>query len=77
MNILNTSATFSVDDLAEKLNSDRQSVLAALEQLQRMGYIVDITSQSCDSGQCGKSCNGCIGCKGASHKIAGRIYSIR
>ncbi len=76
MNILNTSAILLVDDLAEKLDSDRQSVLVALEQLQRMGYIADISRQSNDSGQCSKNCNGCSGCKGTMHKIVGRIYSI-
>ncbi len=77
MDMLNTSAIISVDGLAEKFNIDRESVLAALEQLQRMGYISDITSQACDSGQYGKSCNGCSGCKGALHKLVGCIYSIR
>ena len=77
MDILNTSAIISVDGLAEKFNIDRESVLAALEQLQRMGYIADITSQACESGQCGKSCNGCSGCNGALNKFVGCIYSIR
>jgi len=77
MDMLNTSTIISVDGLAKKFNIDRESVLAALEQLQRMGYIADIASQACDSGQCGISCNGCNGCNGASHKLVGCIYSIR
>ena len=32
----------SVKDLANKLGTDRQSVIAALDQLQRMGYIIDM-----------------------------------
>jgi len=42
MDMLNTSTIISVDGLAKKFNIDRESVLAALEQLQRMGYIADI-----------------------------------
>ena len=41
----------SVKDLANKLGTDRQSVIAALDQLQRMGYIIDMTKHSCEIGR--------------------------
>ena len=44
---LRASSVISVMDLANKLGTDRQSVMAALEQLQRMGYIIDMTKLSC------------------------------
>lgn len=70
---LKRSSTVSVRDWADKLGTDRQSVMAALEQLQRMGYITDMTQQSCS----GKSCEECSGCGNDFNKIVGAMYTLR
>ena len=63
----------SVKDLANKLGTDRQSVIAALDQLQRMGYIIDMTKQLCSC----KSCEGCGGCSSNFNKTVGKMYTLR
>lgn len=63
----------SVKDLANKLGTNRQSVIAALDQLQRMGYIIDMTKHSCGRG----SCEGCSGCGSSFNKAVGPIYILR
>ena len=71
---LKRSSTVSVRDLADKLGTDRQSVMAALEQLQRMGYIINLAKQqSCN----GKSCAECSGCGNDFNKIVGVMYTLR
>ena len=71
---LKRSSTVSVRDLADKLGADRQSVMAALEQLQRMGYIINLAKQqSCN----GKSCAECSGCGNDFNKIVGAMYTLR
>ena len=63
----------SVKDLANKLGTDRQSVIAALDQLQRMGYITDMTKHSCSY----RSCEGCSGCGDGFNKAVGAMYTLR
>ena len=70
---LRASSVISVMDLANKLGTDRQSVMAALEQLQRMGYIIDMTKLSCDK----RSCEGCSGCGSDFNKAVGAMYILR
>ena len=70
---LRRSSVISVMDLANKLGTDRQSVMAALEQLQRMGYIIDMTKLSCGK----RSCEGCSGCDGGFNKAVGAVYTLR
>lgn len=70
---LRGSSVISVMDLANKLGTDRQSVMAALEQLQRMGYIIDMTKLSCGK----RSCDGCSGCGGDFNKAVGAMYILR
>lgn len=70
---LRGSAVISVMDLANKLGTDRQSVMAALEQLQRMGYIIDMTKLSCGK----RSCEGCSGCGSDFNKAIGAVYILR
>ena len=61
------------DPFMSKLGTDRQSVIAALDQLQRMGYIIDMTKHSCGRG----SCEGCSGCGSSFNKAVGPIYILR
>lgn len=70
---LRNSVVISVRDLADKLDTDMQSVTAALEQLQRMGYIIDMTKQLCSC----KSCEGCGGCSSNFNKTVGKMYTLR
>ena len=70
---LRDTSVISVMDLANKLDTDRQSIMAALEQLQRMGYIIDMTKISCDK----KSCEGCSGCGSDFNKAVGAVYILR
>ncbi len=70
---LRGSGVISVRDLADKLDTDRQSVIAALDQLQRMGYIIDMTKHSCGRG----SCEGCSGCGSGFNKAVGAVYTLR
>ncbi len=70
---LRRSSVISVMDLANKLGTDRQSVMAALEQLQRMGYIIDMTKLSCSK----RSCEGCSGCGSDFNKAVGAMYILR
>ncbi|WP_411961567.1 FeoC-like transcriptional regulator [Faecalispora jeddahensis] len=73
--MLRQPVTLTTEEMAEKLGSDTQTVLAALEQLERMGYILN-TCPQCNSGQ---NCKGCSGCSLASTQNISniRIYSIR
>lgn len=70
---LRRSSVISVMDLANKLGTDRQSVMAALEQLQRMGYIIDMTKLSCGK----RSCEGCSDCGSDFNKAVGAMYILR
>lgn len=70
---LRKPAVISVRDLANKLGTDRQSVIAALDQLQRMGYITDMTKHSCSC----RSCEGCSGCGDGFNKAVGAMYTLR
>ena len=70
---LRRSSVISVMDLANKLGTDRQSVMAALEQLQRMGYIIDMTKLSCGK----RSCESCSGCGSDFNKAVGAMYILR
>lgn len=70
---LRGSAVISVRDLADKLGTDRQSVSAALDQLQRMGYIIDMTKHSCNR----RSCKDCSSCEGSFDKAVGAMYTLR
>lgn len=70
---LRRSSVISVMDLANKLGTDRQSVMAALEQLQRMGYIIDMTKLSCGK----RACEGCSGCGSDFNKAVGAMYILR
>ncbi len=70
---LRRSSVISVMDLANKLGTDRQSVMAALEQLQRMGYIIDMTKLSCGK----RSCEGCSGYGSDFNKAVGAMYILR
>ena len=70
---LRGSSVISVIDLANKLGTDRQSVMAALEQLQRMGYIIDMTKLSCGK----RSCEDCSGCGSDFNKAVGAMYILR
>jgi len=76
IDVLNTPVILSIDDLAEKLNSNKESVIIVLEQLNRMGYIEDISSKLYGNNQCSKTCEKCGECKGNLNKIATHIYSI-
>ena len=67
------SSVISVMDLANKLGTDRKIIMAALEQLQRMGYIIDMTKLSCGK----KSCDGCSGCGSNFNKAVGAVYALR
>lgn len=58
LNMLRQPVTLTTEEMAEKLGSDTQTVLAALEQLERMGYICK-TCPQCNSSQ---NCKGCSGC---------------
>lgn len=70
---LKDSSVITVMDLANKLGTDRQSVMAALEQLQRMGYIIDMTKLSCGK----RSCEGCSDCDSNFNKAVGAVYVLR
>ena len=70
---LREPGVISVRDLAHKLGTDRQSVIAALDQLQRMGYIIDMTKHSCSC----RSCEGCGGCGDGFNKAVGAMYTLR
>jgi len=58
LKMLKQPVTLTAGDMAARLGNDTQTVLAALEQLERMGYICK-TCPQCNSGQ---NCNGCSGC---------------
>ena len=70
---LRNPAVISVRDLADKLGTDRQSVIAALDQFLRMGYITDMTKHSCSC----RSCEGCSGCGSSFNKAVGPVYILR
>lgn len=72
INLLKSPTILSVDDIAQKLNVDKDSVIIALEQLKRMGYIKDMKRQSCE----GESCKRCSGCGNNTLKAFGSIYSF-
>ncbi|MDK2813422.1 MAG: FeoC like transcriptional regulator [Clostridiales bacterium] len=67
--------SLSVDMIAEKLGANKETVLAALEQLRHMGYLRLESAARCGSAS---GCKGCSGCAvtvrpGASGPI---IYTL-
>ncbi len=74
LDTLSSPSIHSVDALAKELNTDKQSVSAALDRLKRLGYIIDSTEPCACAG---KSCKNCNGCGGDLHKTVGAIYAIR
>ena len=68
-----SSSIVSVMDLANKVGTDRSSVIAALEQLERMGYIIDMTKLSCGK----RSCDSCSGCGSTFNKTVGAVYTLQ
>lgn len=75
LNMLRQPVTLTTEEMAEKLGSDTKTILAALEQLERMGYIFN----TCPQSNGGQNCKGCSGCSLANTQNTSntRIYSIR
>lgn len=75
LNMLRQPVSLTTKEIAKKLGSDTHTVSAALEQLERMGYISDIYYQ-CNNVQ---NCKGCSGCSLSDTQNLSntRIYSIR
>jgi DNA-binding Lrp family transcriptional regulator len=56
--LLSEEKTLSQYDLAERLHTRPETVLASLDFLHRAGYL----RKTCAVNDCGKKCAGCSGC---------------
>ncbi|HWQ76147.1 MAG TPA: FeoC-like transcriptional regulator [Syntrophomonas sp.] len=72
LRLMKESHSLSVDMIAEKLSTDKETVLAALEQLRHMGYIRLENIVQCGSAS---GCKGCSGCAVAA-RSAPAIYTL-
>lgn len=66
LEILQTGKTYSLQELALRLNTDIPLVLAQLEYLQRQGYIQRVAP----SPGCCSACPGCQGCRDGGPQAA-------
>ena len=58
LEILEKENSYSVELMAEKLNTEPARILAALQYLESSGYIEKVMEQSSCMGNC-KHCSGC------------------
>lgn len=58
LELLKNDESFSIEMLAEKLNTGTAQILSALQYLETLGYIKKGTVQSACPGSC-KHCSGC------------------
>jgi predicted transcriptional regulator len=58
LDYLQSGKTYSIQELADLLHKDIDSVWAELEYLENQGYIRKVTSQP----NCTQNCKGCHGC---------------
>lgn len=58
LDYLQSGETYSIQDLAELLNKDVDTILTELEYLEQQGYIRKSNLQ----GSCSRSCKNCHGC---------------
>ena len=58
LDYLQNGKTYNIQDLAELLHKDMESVQVELEYLEHQGYIRKVTSQT----NCSHNCRGCHGC---------------
>lgn len=58
LDYLQSGKTYSIQELADLLHKDMDSVRVELEYLENQGYIHKVTSQS----NCTQNCKGCHGC---------------
>ena len=58
LDYLQSGKTYSIQELADLLHKDIDSVWVELEYLENQGYIHKVTSQS----NCTQNCKGCHGC---------------
>lgn len=75
LNILRQPVALTTEEMAARLGSDTQIVLAALEQLERLGYLCNICPQNNNV----QNCKGCLGCSLAntSNALNIWIYSLQ
>lgn len=57
--------TFSLQELADSLNTDVQTVKAQMDYLERQGYIKKVELHT----GCGGGCSSCAGCSQGTQKL--------
>lgn len=72
LKMLKQPVTLTAEEMAAKFGNDTQTVLAALEQLERMGYLC----KTCPQGNNGQNYKGCLGCANIRNTSNIRIYSL-
>lgn len=58
LEILKNDSSYSIEMLAEKLNTRPEQIRSALQYLETLGYIKKVNVRSSCQGNC-KHCNGC------------------
>lgn len=72
LDLLQSGQTCSVQDLAELLKKDLDTVKTELEYLERQGYIRKVTPQV----DCSHDCNGCHGCNQPSTSTNVKMWEV-
>lgn len=64
LSIIMTDKQITMPELAERLDTSQEMILARLERYEQLGYVKRISGQK--GGSCSGHCGGCKGC--GSHK---------
>ncbi|GEM_PF-478471 len=67
LRLLSEGGVVTFADLARKLEVGEQSLKMMMEDLARLGYLVDPRQQQAKQDECGSTCH-CSGCSGCSPK---------
>lgn len=73
LKMLKQPVTLTTEEIAVNFGIDTQTVLAALEQLERMGYLYN----SCLQRNTESNCKGCFGCSRCSLSNTSNASNIR